>query len=146
MLCDNSTTVVYVNAMEGTKSPSCNQIAYDIWDWCVNNHTWLTATHKAGVENTEADKESWLFNDRTEWTLKRKIFAQIITHWDTPEIDVFATGLSGCIYNLELIVFSCLSIFLSNSQMPAKDFNRTISDTSLVFIYLARSLPPFRGS
>ena len=53
----------------GTKSPRCNQIAYDVWDWCVNKNTWLTATHIAGVENTEADKESGLFNDRTEWTL-----------------------------------------------------------------------------
>ncbi|XP_074632674.1 uncharacterized protein LOC141891567 [Acropora palmata] len=55
ILCDHSTTVAYVNAMGGTKSPSCNQIAYDIWDWCVNNNSWLTATHIVGVENTEAD-------------------------------------------------------------------------------------------
>ena len=40
----------------------------------------LTATHIAGVENTEADKESRLFNDRTKWTLKMEIFAQITTH------------------------------------------------------------------
>ena len=74
ILCENSTTVAYVNAMGRTKSPNCNQIAYDIWDWCVNNNSWLTATHIAGVENIEADKESRLFNDRTEWTLKREIF------------------------------------------------------------------------
>ena len=64
----------------GTKSPGCNQIAYDIWDWCINNNSWLTETHIAGVENTEADKESRLFNDRTEWTLKREIFSRITTH------------------------------------------------------------------
>ena len=62
LLCDNSTTVAYINVMGGTKSPRCNQIAYDVWDCCVHN-TWLTATHIAGVENTEADKESRLFND-----------------------------------------------------------------------------------
>ena len=94
ILCENSTTVAYVNVMGGAKSPGCNQIAYDIWDWCVNNNTWLTATHIPGVENTEADKESWLFNDRTEWTLKREIFAQVTTHWGTPEID-FATRLNA---------------------------------------------------
>ena len=94
ILCDNSTTVAYVNAMGGTKSPGCNQIACEIWDWCVNNNSWLTATHIAGVENTEADKESRLFNDRTEWTLKREIFARITTHWGTPEIDLFATRLN----------------------------------------------------
>ena len=94
ILCDNSTTVAYINAMGGTKSPRCNQIAYDVWDWCVNNNTWLTATHIAGVENAKADKESRFFNDRTEWTLKREIFAQITTHWGTPEIDLFATRLN----------------------------------------------------
>lgn len=79
ILCDNSTAVTYINAMGGTKSPSCNQVTYGIWDWCVNNNTWLTATHIARVENTEADKESRLFNDRTEWALKREIFRQITT-------------------------------------------------------------------
>ena len=83
--------MAYINAMGGTKSPRCNQIAYDVWDWCVNNNTWLTATHIAGVEKTEAEEGSRLFNDRTEWTLKREIFAQITTHWGTPEIDLFAT-------------------------------------------------------
>ena len=84
-------SMLWGNAMGGTKSPGCNQIAYDIWDWYVNNNSWLPATHIAGVENTEADKESRLFNDRTEWTLKREIFARITTHWGTPEIDLFAT-------------------------------------------------------
>ena len=79
ILCDNSTTVAYVNGMGDTISPGCNQIVYDILEWCVNNNSWLTATHIEGVENTEADKESRLFNDRTEWTKKREIFAQNIT-------------------------------------------------------------------
>ena len=89
ILCDNSP----INAMGGTKSPSCNQVAYDIRDWCVNNNTWLTATHIAGVENTEADEESWLFSDHTEWALKREIFPQITTHWGIPEIYLFVSWL-----------------------------------------------------
>jgi len=55
---------------------------------------WFTATHIAGVENIEADKESWLFNDQTEWTLKKEIFVQITAQWDIPEIDIFATRLN----------------------------------------------------
>lgn len=42
-----------------------------VWDWCVYNKTWLTATHISGVQNIEADKESRSLNDRTEWTLKK---------------------------------------------------------------------------
>ena len=81
--------------MDGTKSSSCNQVAYDIWDWCVNNNTWLTTTHIAREEDIEADKESRLFNDRTEWALKREIFTQITTHWGIPEINLFANRLNA---------------------------------------------------
>ena len=94
VLCDNSTAVTYINAMGGTKSPRCNEIAYNIWVWCVNNNVWLTATHIAGVENIEADKESRFFNERTEWTLNKEIFVQITVQWDIPEIDLFATRLN----------------------------------------------------
>ena len=88
MLCDNSTVVTNINSMGGIRSPSCNQIAHDLWDWCVDNNTWLTVTHIARMEDTEADKESRSFNDRIEWTLKRGIFEQITTHWGIPEIDL----------------------------------------------------------
>ena len=47
-----------------------------------------------GVENTEADKESWLFSDHTEWALKREIFPQITTHWSIPEIYLFVSWLN----------------------------------------------------
>ena len=63
--------------MGGTKSPGCNQIAYNIWDWCVNNNSWITATYIAGVENTEADKDSRLLNDRTEWTVKGRFLLRL---------------------------------------------------------------------
>ena len=41
---DNSTAVCYINAMGGTKSPSCNDITYLIWSWCIIKNIWLTAT------------------------------------------------------------------------------------------------------
>ena len=96
----------------------------------MNNNTWLTATHIAGVENTEADKESRLFNDRTEWNLKREIFAQITTHWGTPEIDLFATRLN-----------TQLPKFVSWKPDPASCFVDafTISWKSLYFY----AFPPF---
>ena len=89
----------------GHKILRCNQIAYAVWDWCVSNNTWLTATHiAAGMENTEADRESRLL---TEWTLKRKIFAQITIHWGTPEIDLFATRLNTQACLMETWPASC---------------------------------------
>ena len=63
---DNSTTVCYLNAMGGTKSPLCNKIAKSVWMCCVKNEIWLTACHVPGVLNFEADKSSRQFNERIE--------------------------------------------------------------------------------
>ena len=42
---DNSTAACSINAMGGTKSPSCNDITNLIWSWCITKNIWLTATH-----------------------------------------------------------------------------------------------------
>ena len=82
---DNSTTVCYLNAMGGTKSPLCNKIAKSVWMCCVKNEIWLTACHVPGVLNFEADKSSRQFNERIEWQLQPGIFLKIIAIFGTPE-------------------------------------------------------------
>ena len=62
---DNSTAVCYLNAMGGTKSPSCNKLVQDIWTWCMQNKVWLSASHLPGALNVEADQQSPQFNERT---------------------------------------------------------------------------------
>jgi len=91
VLSDNTTAVCYINSKGGTKSPSCNDITCNIWSWSINNNTWLTAAHIPGVQNTDADRESTIFNERTEWQLNPEVFSQIRDLWVTPEIDLFAT-------------------------------------------------------
>ena len=91
---DNSTTVCYLNAMGGTKSPSCNQLAKSIWMSCKENDIWLTACHLPGVLNIEADKSSRQFNERTEWQLKPGIFSTVTDILGVPEIDLFACRLN----------------------------------------------------
>ena len=91
VLSDNTTAVCYINSKGGTKSPSCNDITGDIWSWCINNNTRLTAAHIPGVQNTDADRESRIFNECTEWQLNPEVFSQIQDLWVTPEIDLFAT-------------------------------------------------------
>ena len=74
---------------------------------------------------------------------KREIFAQITTHWGTPEIDLFATRLNTQLpkfvswkltqpyvlwMHLQLVGNPCIFMPLHlsvNSQMPAKDFGGT---------------------
>ena len=62
---------------------------------CMSRNIWITAAHIAGVEeNWEADRESRLFNDRTEWSLKKSVFSQIANKWGLPEIDLFAARIN----------------------------------------------------
>ena len=67
--CDNTTAVCYINNMGGSKSPDCNSVTRQIWDYCIERNIWLSASHLPGCENTEADRESGHFNDHTEWML-----------------------------------------------------------------------------
>ena len=90
---DNTTTVSYINSMGGTKD-SCYKITRDIWDWCIERDIWLSACHLPGVENTEADKESRLNHDNTEWQLNPKLFRAIEKVWATPKIDLFASRVN----------------------------------------------------
>ena len=91
---NGSTTVCYLNAMGGTKSPHCNKLAKSVWMCCMQNDIWLSACHLPGVLNIEADKSSRQFNERTEWQLNPDIFHKISNVLGTPEIDVFASRLN----------------------------------------------------
>ena len=53
----NSTTVACINNNESIK-PACNDIARDIWFWCLERHNFVSAVHIPGSTNIEADFES----------------------------------------------------------------------------------------
>ena len=91
---DNTTAIAYLNKMGGTKSFTCNELAKEIWDWCVERNIWVTACHIPGVLNIVADRKSRVFNDETEWHLNRHAFNQICEHFGRPEIDIFASRLN----------------------------------------------------
>ena len=75
--CDNKTAVCYISNMGGSKSPDCNSVARQIWDYCVERNIWISASHLPGCENTEADRESRHFNDHTELQLEPDIYHSI---------------------------------------------------------------------
>lgn len=92
--CDNTTAVCYINNMGGSKSPNCDWVTRQIWEHCVKHSIWLSATHLPGCENTEADRESRQFNDRTEWMLDPGVYGSIVSIFGTPTIDLFASRLN----------------------------------------------------
>ena len=91
---DNVTAVAHINHMGGSHSTHCNEIARTIWLWCKDRNLWLSAAYIPGVCNTEADRESRIFHDSTEWMLNKDVFQQIVDRLFQPDIDMFASRLN----------------------------------------------------
>ena len=91
---DNTTAVAYINAMGGIRSIPCNEMAIMIWDWCLNHNIWLGATHIPGSKNIQADKESRVLKESTEWSLSQEVFNVIQERWGKFDIDLFASRLN----------------------------------------------------
>ena len=51
------------------KSEKCNQLAVEIWNWCISNNLYISAEHVRGVNNVEADYISRNQNNSGEWSL-----------------------------------------------------------------------------
>ena len=82
--CDNTTVLSCVNDMGGLRSEACNEIAIQIWVWCLANGAWVTCSHIPGQENPV----SWLVHDRHAWLLSDHIFRQLCDIFGTPVIDL----------------------------------------------------------
>ena len=65
-MIDNTTAISYINSMGG-RSLLCNQIARQLWVWCVQHGIWLSAVHMPGKQNVLADKESREKRSDSEW-------------------------------------------------------------------------------
>ncbi|CAH1248153.1 C16orf58 [Branchiostoma lanceolatum] len=93
---DNTTAVAYINRMGGTKSPTLAALALEIWHWALQKGLMLSASHLPGLDNTEADSCSRVFQDKTEWQLDRSVFLQINAQTDFAlTIDLFASRLNA---------------------------------------------------
>ena len=79
--------------MGGIKSPECNSLAKQIWQWCIQKDIWLSAAHIPGSEN-QADFESRNFKESTEWKLDENVVQKVFKIWDMPVIDMFASRLN----------------------------------------------------
>ena len=91
---DNTTAVSYINCMGGSHSKECNSLARQIWLWCIDNNIWVSAAHIPGSKNVEADRESRVFHDNTEWALSPDIFQCVCGKMFLPQIDLFASRLN----------------------------------------------------
>ena len=91
ILSDNSTAISYVNNMGGKLEPY-DDLAKNIWEFCISKNLWIAACFIPGTDNITADWKSRKFNDDIEWQLAPSVFKQVISLLGfSPEIDLFAT-------------------------------------------------------
>ena len=90
---DNTTCCAYINKYGG-KSSELDELAREIWLWCIDRHIHLSAAHIAGVENVEADKLSRKFNEDLEWTLNKSAFSKVNDIFGPLQVDMFASRLN----------------------------------------------------
>ena len=76
------------------KSVLCNDMGQTIWVWCIDSNIWLSACHIPGSQNTDADKQSRVFNVSTEWSLCTQVFEDIQKLWGKSDVDLFASRLN----------------------------------------------------
>ncbi|XP_068704131.1 uncharacterized protein [Montipora foliosa] len=91
---DNTTAVSYINNMGGSKSPALNNLAIELWEWCIHRNIWVSAVHIAGKLNVDADFQSRSFSDKHEWMLNRNVFTEILTEFPELNMDLFASRLT----------------------------------------------------
>ena len=75
------------------KSVLCNDMGQTIWVWCIDSNIWLSACHIPGSQNTDADKQSRVFNVSFEWSLCTQVFEDIQKLWGKSDVDLFASRL-----------------------------------------------------
>jgi hypothetical protein len=99
---DNMTAVAYIREFGGTHSLQCNETAQLIWEWAEVRNNWLSSTHIAGVENTEADRlsrgritEGQKRASITEWGQNTQVCRHIWENFKKPDVDLFASALNA---------------------------------------------------
>ena len=74
IMSDNTTVVSYINEMGGCKSPQCNGLAKEIWEWAMARNIWLSAAHIPGCNNVSGDALSRKFSMELEWMFSKQVF------------------------------------------------------------------------
>jgi hypothetical protein len=94
---DNTTTAAYINK-QGGKKASCNRVAREMWTWAIDRNIHLSTSYILCALNVSADTASRVLHDNMEWQLDRAVFRSLISIWQCPEIDLFASRLNHMVH------------------------------------------------
>ena len=91
---DNTTVVSYIQFYGGSHSAQLNELAREIWLWCLAREIWLSVSYLPGADNVNADYASRHFHEDMEWKLEPEVFRKVTDKFMTPNIDMFASRLN----------------------------------------------------
>ena len=80
IMIDNSSAVFIINNMGTSHNDTCNSIALEIWEYCIQNQIRLTAADLPGSCNVVADRESRTLYKDAEWMLNPKDLASALAN------------------------------------------------------------------
>ena len=81
--------------MGGPTSLVLSSLAFDLWQWCLEQSITVEAHHLPGRLNIVADFESRARPDTSDWQLDPSIFQGINNKWGPFTIDLFASRLTA---------------------------------------------------
>jgi hypothetical protein len=91
LICDNTTTIAYINKFGGTRSPLLMELADKIWRHCLNTGTRLRTTYVPSAFNP-ADAPSRRLQSQLEWSIHPTFFRQLDQLWGPHHTDLFASA------------------------------------------------------
>ncbi|XP_067217303.1 uncharacterized protein [Linepithema humile] len=92
---DNSTALSYINRMGSIRFPLLSNLAREIWMWCADRNIFIYAAYIPSAQNCEADAESRVVSEGTEWTLDHRYFSIINHRFGQFDIDLFASSINN---------------------------------------------------
>ena len=89
---DNTTAISYINRMGSVQFPKLSSLCRAIWEWCETRDIWVVVFYICSKDNKEADEQSRILPQETEWRLADRAFAELISEFG---IDLLAKNSIG---------------------------------------------------
>lgn len=86
IMSGNTTAISYANNKREIKFELSNNIAKELWIWCIYQKLWISAAHIPGTQNIEAEF--------TEWKLQPQLFDKISRELSIPTIYLFMSQIN----------------------------------------------------
>ena len=92
---DNTTAILYINRMGSVQFPKLSSLCREICERCEMRDIWGNASYIFSKENEEADEQSRILPQETEWWLADWAFAELISEFGNFGIDLFASNINS---------------------------------------------------